>query len=99
MSRIVTGLGYAAPKYKLPYYLVYFIALLLHVVALLFKPLCGELKFSFTPMKVALAGTHHYYSCAAAKRELDYSPLYSMDEAIEKTLNTFQYLRADSSMK
>eukprot|EP00118_Oscarella_pearsei_P026105 m.309399 g.309399 ORF g.309399 m.309399 type:complete len:354 (+) comp46340_c0_seq1:37-1098(+) len=96
VSRIVTGLGYPAPKYKLPYYLVYFIALLLHFITLLFKPIC-ELQFSFTPMKVALAGTHHYYSCAAAKTHLGYKPLYQMDKAIKLTIANFRHLEAENS--
>ena len=52
-----------------------------------------KIQPTFTPLKVALAGTHHYYSCARAKKDMGYKPLVSMDEAIERTLTSFQHLR------
>ena len=92
MGRILTGLGYPAPKYNLPYWLVYAIALLLQLVAFLLSPLV-TIKPTFTPMRVALAGTHHYYSCGRAKRDYGYKPLVPFDEAIQKSLEHFSHLR------
>jgi sterol-4alpha-carboxylate 3-dehydrogenase (decarboxylating) len=46
-----------------------------------------------TPFKVALAGTHHYYSCEKAKRDLGYVPRYSLEKSIENTIKSFEYLR------
>nr|KAG5686541.1 hypothetical protein BaRGS_001542 [Batillaria attramentaria] len=80
MTRLVTGLGYDGPRYHLPYLLVYFIAVLLMLISKLISPI---VKFNptFTPMKVALAGTHHFYSCERAKRDMGYKPwkVYDMD--------------------
>ena len=93
MTRIVQGLGYDAPHIYLPYLLVYFIAFLLMVVSKLLSPLT-TLNPTLTPMKVALAGTHHFYLCDRAKRDMGYKPIVSLDEGIERTVTFFGYLKS-----
>ncbi|KAK7460730.1 hypothetical protein BaRGS_00038845, partial [Batillaria attramentaria] len=92
MTRLVTGLGYDGPRYHLPYLLVYFIAVLLMLLSKLISPI---VKFNptFTPMKVALAGTHHFYSCERAKRDMGYKPVVSLDDGIRRTVEFFDYLK------
>ena len=92
VSSVLTGLDYPPPVYKLPYWLVYSIALLLQFVALILKPLV-TFQPTFTPMKVALAGTHHSYSCERAKRDLAYTPVVPFNAGLKKTLEHFSYLR------
>ncbi|XP_075797333.1 sterol-4-alpha-carboxylate 3-dehydrogenase, decarboxylating isoform X1 [Pelodiscus sinensis] len=91
MSRILTGLNYDAPKYQIPYMVAYYLALLLSLVLLLLSPLI-KIKPTFTPMRVALAGTYHYYSCERAKRDMGYKPVVSLDEAIERTIQSYSHL-------
>uniref|UniRef100_A0ACB8FX69 Uncharacterized protein n=1 Tax=Sphaerodactylus townsendi TaxID=933632 RepID=A0ACB8FX69_9SAUR len=43
-------------------------------------------------MRVALAGTFHYYSCERAKRDMGYKPLVSLDEAVVKTIQSYPHL-------
>ncbi|ESO89403.1 hypothetical protein LOTGIDRAFT_125131, partial [Lottia gigantea] len=95
MTKLLTSFGYDAPKYNLPYSLVYFIALLLQFVCWILSPLV-EIKPTFTPMKVALAGTHHYYDCSRAKRDLKYKPLVSLDDAIERAVKSYPEMRKDA---
>ena len=92
ISLVVSGLGYPAPSFKLPYWLIYLLALLLHMVCLLLRPLV-TLQPTFTPMRVALSGTHHYYSCQRAKRDFGYSPVVSFDEGVRRSLEHFSHLR------
>ncbi|XP_028815989.1 sterol-4-alpha-carboxylate 3-dehydrogenase, decarboxylating [Denticeps clupeoides] len=92
MSQILVGLGYNAPRYHLPYWLVYGIALLLWVLTVLLRPLVSW-KPTFTPMRVALAGTHHYYSCARAKQDMGYQPVVSLKDAIMLTVESYPHLR------
>ncbi|XP_065499546.1 sterol-4-alpha-carboxylate 3-dehydrogenase, decarboxylating [Caloenas nicobarica] len=92
MSRILTGLNYDPPKYHIPYWLAYYLALLLSLVLWLLSPLV-TIKPTFTPMRVALAGTFHYYSCERAKRDMGYKPVVSLDEAIDRTLQSYPHLR------
>ncbi|KAJ7408173.1 Sterol-4-alpha-carboxylate 3-dehydrogenase, decarboxylating [Pitangus sulphuratus] len=92
MSRILTGLDYDPPKYHIPYWLAYYLALLLALLLWLLRPLV-TIKATFTPMRVALAGTFHYYSCERAKRDLGYRPVVGLDEAIARTLQSYPHLR------
>lgn len=92
MSQILVGLGYSAPRYHLPYMLVYGIALLLWLISFILRPLV-HFKPTFTPMRVALAGTHHYYSCARAKRDMGYQPVVSLKQAIARTVESYPHLR------
>ncbi|XP_060105692.1 sterol-4-alpha-carboxylate 3-dehydrogenase, decarboxylating [Heteronotia binoei] len=92
MSRILTGLNYDAPKYRIPYWLAYYLALLLSLIVSLLSPFI-TINPTFTPMRVALAGTFHYYSCAQAKRDMGYKPLVSLDEAVAITVQSYPHLR------
>ncbi|TRZ03429.1 hypothetical protein DNTS_000423 [Danionella cerebrum] len=98
MSQILVGLGYSAPRYHLPYSLVYGIALLLWAIALLLRPLV-HFKPTFSPMRVALAGTHHYYSCARAKKDIGYRPLVSLKEGVARTVESYSHLRKGPELK
>ncbi|KAK5864978.1 hypothetical protein PBY51_016174 [Eleginops maclovinus] len=92
MSDVLVGLGYAAPRYHLPYTLVYGLALLLWLLALILRPLVS-FKPTFTPMRVALAGTHHYYSCDRAKQDLGYKPVVSLKDGVARTVQSYPHLR------
>lgn len=92
MSRILTSLDYDPPKYHIPYWLAYYLALLLSLLLALLRPLV-TIKATFTPMRVALAGTFHYYSCERAKKAMGYSPVVSLDEAIARTVQSYPALR------
>ncbi|KAJ8348204.1 hypothetical protein SKAU_G00267930 [Synaphobranchus kaupii] len=92
MSEILVGLGYDPPRYRLPYRLVYVLAMLLWLLVLFLRPVL-RLRPTFTPMRVALAGTHHYYSCARAKQDLGYRPLVSLKDGITRTVSSYTHLR------
>ncbi|XP_037677765.1 sterol-4-alpha-carboxylate 3-dehydrogenase, decarboxylating [Choloepus didactylus] len=91
LSRILTGLNYEAPKYHIPYWVAYYLALLLSLLVTLLSPIL-QLRPTFTPMRVALAGTFHYYSCERAKKAMGYQPLVTLDEAMERTVQSFRHL-------
>ncbi|XP_078403245.1 sterol-4-alpha-carboxylate 3-dehydrogenase, decarboxylating isoform X2 [Cetorhinus maximus] len=91
LSEILVGLNYDPPKYHIPYLLVYYLAALLSILVLLLKPFV-TIKPTFTPMRVALAGTFHYYSCERAKKELGYKPVVCLSEGIKYTIQSFTYL-------
>ncbi|XP_056142792.1 sterol-4-alpha-carboxylate 3-dehydrogenase, decarboxylating isoform X1 [Lampris incognitus] len=92
MSEVLVGLGYAAPRYHLPYTLVYVLAMLLWLLALILRPIM-PFKPTFTPMRVALAGTHHYYSCDRAKQDMGYKPVVSLREGIARTVMSYPHLK------
>ncbi|KAG9478325.1 sterol-4-alpha-carboxylate 3-dehydrogenase, decarboxylating [Eleutherodactylus coqui] len=92
ISQVLVGLNYEAPKYQIPYWLAYYLALLVSLLVFILSPLV-TIKPTFTPMRVALAGTYHYYSCERAKKEMGYKPVVSLEKAIEKTVQSYQHLR------
>jgi len=92
---MLVGLGYAAPKYHLPYLLIYFVAVLLSWLAAVLEPFV-TLRPTFTAMTVALAGTHHYYSCQRAKDDMNYQPKVPLQTAIAETVESFADLRNQS---
>ncbi|KAK9393487.1 Sterol-4-alpha-carboxylate 3-dehydrogenase decarboxylating-like [Crotalus adamanteus] len=92
LSRILTGLHYDPPKYHIPYWLAYYLALLFSLVLLVLSPLV-TIHPTFTPMRVALAGTFHYYSCEQAKRDMGYKPVVRLDEAIARTIKSYSHLQ------
>lgn len=92
MSEVLVGLGYDPPRYHLPYILVYGLALILWLLAVILRPLVS-FKPTFTPMRVALAGTHHYYSCERAKQDMGYKPLVSLKEGIACTVQSYPHLQ------
>uniref|UniRef100_A0A8C7Y2N0 NAD(P) dependent steroid dehydrogenase-like n=1 Tax=Oryzias sinensis TaxID=183150 RepID=A0A8C7Y2N0_9TELE len=93
MSEVLVGLGYAAPRFHLPYRLVYGLALLLWLLSVLLRPFFA-FKPTFTPMRVALAGTFHYYSCQRAKEHLGYKPVVSLKEGIARTVQSYPHLKS-----
>uniref|UniRef100_V9KZ26 Sterol-4-alpha-carboxylate 3-dehydrogenase, decarboxylating n=1 Tax=Callorhinchus milii TaxID=7868 RepID=V9KZ26_CALMI len=92
LSQLLVGLNYEAPKYHIPYLLAYYLAFLLSLLVLILKPFV-TIKPTFTPMRVALAGTFHYYSCERAKKELGYKPVVSLSEGVKNTVQSFTHLR------
>ncbi|KAM4818847.1 sterol-4-alpha-carboxylate 3-dehydrogenase, decarboxylating [Thomomys bottae] len=92
LSRILTGLNYEAPKYHIPYCVAYYLSLLLSLVVMVLRPVI-QLHPTFTPIRVALAGTCHYYSCDKAKKVMGYQPVVTLDDAVERTVQSFHHLR------
>ncbi|RDD42492.1 Sterol-4-alpha-carboxylate 3-dehydrogenase, decarboxylating [Trichoplax sp. H2] len=89
MTKMLTGLDYPAPHIKIPYLLLYLIAMLLQFLCIILKPLI-VIKPTFTPMRVALAGTHHCYSCKKAKKEFNFKPVIPLEEAIDATIKDYK---------
>eukprot|EP00042_Codosiga_hollandica_P046690 m.494037 g.494037 ORF g.494037 m.494037 type:complete len:344 (+) comp57287_c0_seq2:57-1088(+) len=98
MASIATGLGYAAPTRNLPYALVYFLAVILELLLWIVSPI-KTIKATFTPMRVALAGTHHYYSPAKAQRDFNYKPIVPFQQGLVDTLKTYPHLRNPAEAK
>jgi sterol-4alpha-carboxylate 3-dehydrogenase (decarboxylating) len=94
LTALLVGLGYSAPRYHLPFWLVYWLAVVMMWFVTLLRPIV-MLNPTFSPTTVSLAGTHHYYSCRRAKDELGYRPTVPMQRAIAETVESFSYLKKD----
>jgi sterol-4alpha-carboxylate 3-dehydrogenase (decarboxylating) len=89
MGQVVKAVELPEPQVRLPYWLIYGLAVILHYVCVALSPIV-TITPTFTPMRVALAGTHHYYSCQRAKTELGYSPVVKMDEGLKRSMEDFK---------
>lgn len=83
IGQIVHRLGYEVPKRKIPYWFVFGLAMVLQSVSQLMGLFGVKWMPFLTPLKVALAATHHYYSCNKAKVDLGYKPLVSLEDGLE----------------
>lgn len=92
MTRLLTGLGYPAPHIRLPYTFLYVVAIIMQIVAWVLSPIIA-ITPSLTPMKVALAGTDHFYNCERAKRDMGYKPVYTLDQGLKLTIESYPELR------
>ncbi|BFZ14635.1 hypothetical protein BsWGS_17674 [Bradybaena similaris] len=92
MTRLLTGLDYPAPHVHLPYMLLYIVAVILQFISWALSPLV-ILTPPLTPMKVALAGTDHFYNCERAKKDMGYKPVYTLDQGLKLTIESFTHLR------
>ena len=89
IGKVLQGVGLPPPRVKLPYLLIYYLSVLLQCFCFLLSPLV-TIRPTFTPMRVALAGTHHYYSCSKAKRDFGYKPLVGLEEGLRRALRHFR---------
>lgn len=86
------------PHIKLPYFLIYFIALLMqYVIIPLVKPF-KALSIEFTPSAVTLAVCTRRISCRKAREHLGYVPKVSMKEAQLRSCQAFPELRYKSNV-
>ncbi|CAL1530907.1 unnamed protein product [Lymnaea stagnalis] len=92
MTRLLTGLGYPAPHIHLPYTLLYILALIMQFVAWVLSPIT-IISPSLSPMKVALAGTDHFYSCERAKQDMGYKPVFTLDQGLKLTMESYPELK------
>eukprot|EP00741_Cyanophora_paradoxa_P019327 tig00000215_g18656.t1 len=92
LGRISGGLGYEKPRLKIPYSVMLVIGWLVDFFVMILSP-CVTLRPVLTLSKVQLAGTHHYYSSAKAKRDFGYVPPVKLDEALRRTLVFFSDLK------
>jgi sterol-4alpha-carboxylate 3-dehydrogenase (decarboxylating) len=95
MGDVCEGMGYPRPHIRLPFFLVYFIAL---IVQFMVVPLCRllgrDLQSDFTPSRIKITAANRTFSCAAARRDFGYQPSVSVDEGLRRTLKHFEHLHA-----
>lgn len=89
ISQLVVGFGYPPPSIHLPFNLILILAMLLGWLSWLLSPLV-TIRPLFTPMRVRIAGTYHYYNCQKAKDHFNYKPIFTFTEGMEKSIQHFK---------
>jgi sterol-4alpha-carboxylate 3-dehydrogenase (decarboxylating) len=82
---IIVPLGYPAPKFKIPYPLAYGAAWVRETIDTLRGGTLNS-EESLSRFTIDYLCTHHYYSIAKAKRDLEYAPKVSLEEGYAKTV-------------
>lgn len=96
MNWIVLGLGYSPSSRRLPYPLILRLSQLVQAGADLYSKLTGKrVNLTFSPSRMQIVGTPHFYNIDAARRDLGYAPVWPMMEAMFLTLKAFAHLRND----
>lgn len=89
VGKVLQAVDLPPPRIKLPYLLIYCLSVLLQCVCFLLSPM-ATIRPTFTPMRVALAGTHHYYNCSRAKRDFGYKPLVGLEEGLRRAVRHYK---------
>jgi len=90
MARFVyKNFGFPEPKYKIPYIIMWYFAVILSWIVWILSPLV-KIKPTFTPIRVANAGVTRTFCIDKAKKDLGYKPLVSMQDGLTKTLQHFK---------
>ncbi|XP_022754733.1 3beta-hydroxysteroid-dehydrogenase/decarboxylase-like [Durio zibethinus] len=98
VSRILEGLGYQRPKIKIPAIVIMPIAHLVEWTYRLLGPY-GMKVPQLTPSRIRLLTCSRSFDCSKAKDRLGYSPLVSLEDGIQKTIESYSHLRAENQPK
>lgn len=98
MSLILEGLGYERPRIKIPAVLMMPIALLVEFMYKLFASY-GMKVPQLTPSRIRLLSCNRTFNCSKAKDRLGYTPIVSLQEGIERTIESYSHLRAEHQPK
>ncbi|CAO2834188.1 unnamed protein product [Amaranthus hypochondriacus] len=98
MSHILEGLGYERPRIKIPAWVMMPIA---HLVEFIYKLLApyGMKVPQLTPSRIRLLSCNRTFSCSKAKDLLGYTPIVSLQEGLERTIESYSHLRAEHQPK
>ena len=95
---IYKNLDYPVPSIVIPYWLAYYLALVIDLVVWILSPVV-TLHPTFTFFRVAYAGAHRYFNIAKAKKHLGYKPQVSLQDGLQETLKSFEHMRNKKAKK
>ena len=96
MNSLVLAFGYDTSSFRMPYAPLVALATAVQAVVSLVnacRPPAKQISLTFSPSRLQIAGTAHWYSIAAARRDLGYAPLWSLAQGLYLTVNAFPALK------
>ncbi|XP_078430305.1 3beta-hydroxysteroid-dehydrogenase/decarboxylase [Wolffia australiana] len=98
ISKIVGDLGYESPRTKIPVPVIMPIA---HVVEWTYKTFAryGMRVPQLTPSRVRLLSCDRTFDCSKAQNQLGYEPIVSLQEGLQRTIDSYAHLQATRHMK
>ena len=96
LTKIITGLGYPKPKANIPAPLILTLAEAYESLTTVLAPLGVKPAVNFNPVRLRLVTVTRTFNCNRAKELLGYKPIVSLEEGIQRTIDSFPELRADA---
>ncbi|XP_022132013.1 3beta-hydroxysteroid-dehydrogenase/decarboxylase [Momordica charantia] len=97
-SLIVGGLGYERPRIKIPVFVAMPIAHIVDWTYKLFGPY-GMPVPQFTPSRIRLLSCCRTFNSSKAKDRIGYTPIVSLQEGIQRTIEAYSHLKAEHQHK
>ncbi|EFA80236.1 3beta-hydroxysteroid dehydrogenase [Heterostelium album PN500] len=82
--------GYERPKYKVPFGVIYVIAWMIDLVVALAKLFGVTLHPTITLFRIVYSNSTRYFNISKAKRDLNYKPIVTYKEGLERTKEWFK---------
>eukprot|EP01133_Synstelium_polycarpum_P011929 gene11929-13897_t len=81
--------GYDRPSIKVPFPVIYVIAWIIDMIVLLLSPLV-KLHPTITLFRMVYSNATRYFNISKAKRDLQYKPIVTVEEGMERTKTWFK---------
>lgn len=94
VSLILGGLGYERPSIKIPAFVIMPIAYMVEGMYNLLAPY-GMKAPQLTPSRIRLLTCSRTFNCSKANDRLGYTPIVSLQEGLNKTIDSYSDLRAE----
>ncbi|XP_061374909.1 3beta-hydroxysteroid-dehydrogenase/decarboxylase isoform X2 [Gastrolobium bilobum] len=98
MSLVLEGLGYERPRIKIPAFVIMPIAHLVEWIYRLLGPY-GMKVPQLTPSRIRLLSCSRSFDCSKAKDRLGYAPIITLQEGLQRTIESYPHLRAKTQPK
>ena len=85
--------GYAVSKHRIPYWLAYFIMLLLEWMVLAARPFYAAANLKSTLAMVIYVNRTLYFNRGRAEKDLKYVPIYNFDTSLQKSIDFYKQLK------
>ncbi|XP_077983163.1 3 beta-hydroxysteroid dehydrogenase type 7-like [Glandiceps talaboti] len=95
MKPFIVARGYRVSKLRIPYWLIYCIYWIMGMFCLLLKPMKRINMNTTTDVLYCTFGAGHSFNSRLAKQLLDYKPIFTPQEAIERSLKYYSNINLD----
>ncbi|KAL5559587.1 hypothetical protein UlMin_035798 [Ulmus minor] len=98
IALVLEGLGYERPRIKIPAFVMMPIAHVVEWTYKLFGPY-GMKVPQLTPSRIRLLSCSRSFNCSKAKERLGYTPIITLEEGLQRTIESYPHLRAEHQPK
>ncbi|XP_077988153.1 3 beta-hydroxysteroid dehydrogenase/Delta 5--_4-isomerase type 1-like [Glandiceps talaboti] len=86
--------GHKVSNYSIPFWVMYLVALFLEIFCFLLSPI-KRIKIPFTRGSLYYMKHDHYFNYSGARKHLDYHPIYTPEEAKQRSMVFYKAIKFD----